>query len=569
TSDRPDGRLVYEQGNVVNQSRRLAWINVSANGEIVRKYKLSYASLNSENTLTSISTITFYGSDGTSVLNSIKFNYYSSDVGYAKNTTLWKPPVLFSNEYTKDFGVRNADLNNDGLIDFIKGNQGTSEKKVWLNNRTNGWSETSLLALPDYFVDASNYEKGMRFVDFDKDGFVDILQGTDVGAANTRKAWRNNGTAWADVSSSMAPGIDFTDSTGHDYGANFGDINGDGYADIIVAYNDGSETKKVYMNNKGKGWVDVTSSWSLPTIFVNNWEDTGARLVDFNGDGLVDILEASNKGTPIQKAWMNTGSGWADVSATWKPLNYFVTSDKKDNGVRFLDVNGDGLDDMVEDFANTTLTVSSAYINTGHGWVSSSSWKSPEPFTDNGNNIGRRIADVNGDGFGDVLVAYGNGSVDYQHTWVKNSTTAYLLKSITNEYGGVTNITYKDSTQSNNTGGDALSDVGFNLKIVNNVTTYNAMNNSFKMFSLTNYSYLGGKYDYNDNEFRGFSTVNETRPDNTLVSHYFHQDDALKGKEYRTEVFGSDGKIYSKEEKKFSYVLNNSYYKMFVDSVSG
>ncbi len=151
---------------------------------------------------------------------------------------------------------------------------------------------------------------------------------------------------------------------------------------------------------------------------------------------------------------------------------------------------------------------------------------------------------------------------------MKNATTAYLLKSITNEYGGVTLLNYTDSTQYNNSGNDSLSDIGFNVNVVKSVTQNNSMRAPFSVLSLSNYTYKGGKYDYSSSEFRGFNIVNETKADNTKAVHYFLQDDALKGKEYKTEVYGADGTIYSKEQNLYRSVLNNSYYKIYLDVTS-
>ena len=97
----------------------------------------------------------------------------------------------------------------------------------------------------------------------------------------------------------------------------------------------------------------------------------------------------------VGKAWLNNGSGWTNASY-WIPPSPFTTTGVPDYGDRFLDVNGDGLPDIVSDFANTSATSRTVWINTGSGWSNSSSWMSPEPFTANGKNIGRRIGDVNG-----------------------------------------------------------------------------------------------------------------------------------------------------------------------------
>lgn len=63
-------------------------------------------------------------------------------------------------------------------------------------------------------------------------------------------------------------------------------------------------------------------------------------------------------------------------------------------------------------------------------------------------------------------------------------------------------------------------------------------------------------------KFRGFNIVNETLADNTTISHYFHQNKELKGKEYKTEIYNQYGNIFSKSENNynFTYKNNNSVY---------
>ncbi len=71
------------------------------------------------------------------------------------------------------------------------------------------------------------------------------------------------------------------------------------------------------------------------------------------------------------------------------------------------------------------------------GWVLNNNWKSDTQFAKDGYNIGRRLGDVNGDGYADIIVAYGNTSGQNEiYTYIKNSSTSYLLKKIINEYGG-------------------------------------------------------------------------------------------------------------------------------------
>jgi RHS repeat-associated protein len=702
-SVRSDIRTVYEQGNVVAESRRLINIDVSSNGALVRKYTFEYTDLNSEMSLSSLSKIKYLGSDGSSILHQISFEYYQSSPGFTKSTSQWTSPTSFSLD-DKDYGVRLVDLNRDGFIDIIKARQVTGEMKVWINDKNNGWIDATSTWSPPVWITKSpairkylsgwlefayfdrygygmvrftcptNYnnqsvegcewgvsymcgdswngystgntinpgeeyvrcyyggkgvnlysmccmnesvhncdgtpidccdkieiremngcvqdvcvgsktfwpndgtvswcakswayrpyttiepDNGVRFVDFNNDGLVDILQGVD----GVSKAWINNGNGWTDVSSMWAPPVDFASNV-NDQGVQFVDFNGDGRIDLLQAVNrDGNEVKKAWINN-GNGWTDVSLKWQPPIVFVNSSRDTGARVEDVNGDGLPDIIFANDT---TKNAWLNTGNNWTDASSVWSPPATFITSNSNgsDNGVRFADVNGDGLVDILEDYANGTRTDRGAWINSGHGWIYNIAWQSPEPFTKDGKNIGRRVADVNGDGFADIVVAHTNSSGDFKWTWLRNQNTPFVLKKITNELGGITSISYRSSTGFNNNGEDSLSDIGFNIWVVGNVNQDNSMSNSFKAVGVTSYGYANGNYDYQDFEFRGFGKVNETLPDNSLAIHYFHQDKARKGKEYRTEIYNSDGNIFSKVENIFDKIDLNGYFKVLLSS---
>jgi hypothetical protein len=146
--------------------------------------------------------------------------------------------------------------------------------------------------------------------------------------------------------------------------------------------------------------------------------------------------------------------------------------------------------DLINSTINCTLYYSNITnipyikINNGTGWVSGTSWQSPENFTNNGFNTGRRIADINGDGYADILVGYKNVTLD-RKTLIRNATNAFMLKRIRHEYGGISQITYNKSTLSSN-----WKNIGFNMWVVNNVTINNSLNGLFNITGLTRYTYL-------------------------------------------------------------------------------
>ncbi|MEK7564320.1 MAG: FG-GAP-like repeat-containing protein [Patescibacteria group bacterium] len=163
-----------------------------------------------------------------------------------------------------------------------------------------------------------------------------------------------------------------------------------------------------------RSWTQNTS-WGLPLSLVAGGSDTGTRMADINGDGLLDLLCHTNNTSDTicdknkPRIFLNDGDGtWTDVSSTWLfPLiggsgsdrEYFLsTSTSGDRGLRAVDINGDGLADLVTGNGSDRYV----YLNTGSGWTYNSSWGLPLPFSIGG-DPGTRMADVNGDGLLDML----------------------------------------------------------------------------------------------------------------------------------------------------------------------
>ncbi len=521
-STRPDQRRMYEQGQLISESKRLTDISVYADS-LVRRYHLSYSVLAPG--MSSLTNITELGADNQSQRYGIIFSYALSNPGFNKVTTNYPPPVLFSDANT-DFGVRLVDVNNDGFADVLKNDAVSLENKTWLNNKTGNWTYDSSWIIPeDMVVTSDRIDNGIRFTDVNRDGFVDILQARDT----ILKVWLNNGHGWS-LSSWTIPTM-FINNLYQDQGVREADVNGDGLTDLVKARN--TFARVVYLNN-GTGWKS-SADWTVPTDFVlSGGGDIGTRFVDVNGDGLPDLSQsyANDTGTTRQ-TWLNNGTGWVNTTLFYPPVYYSVFGTRNDTGARFVDVNGDGLVDIWEGIDNGTVA-SHAWLNNGTGWVGNDSWASPEPFVKLEKNIGRRIADVNGDGFPDVVISHQDTSMMY--TWVKNYSVPYLLTGIVNEYGGVTSINYTTSTRFNHSS-NGNSSLGFNIFVVYNVSTQNGLNNSLGVLSVTSYNYSFGNYDYDRQEMRGFGTVVENKQSGS-VWHYFLQDKARKGKEYKTDVPG-------------------------------
>lgn len=551
---RPDRRRVIREGGFFEESRRLTSIEVFAKDALVRRYSFAYTNLSLS--ATSLATIKQYGNDNTSLLHTVSFAYDIPEVGFVNQTSLWASPTILASSASVDYGVRPLDVNNDGFVDFLKARNSTLERSTFLNNKLGEWTSTTNFLPPiDFVYGPNDLDNGVRFADIDQDGRLDILQSSNNGG-DIKKVFINNDTNWTDKTSSWALPVYFVVSD-VDQGTELVDVNGDGKTDIIQA-NDAGST--VYLNT-GVGWSSAPS-WNFPTVLMNASSDSGARIVDLNGDGLPDVIRSTDL---FQQVWLNNGSGW-QTTDSWSPPTTFKTTTIPDTGVRLVDVNSDGLVDLVQGFFDGTLN-RTAWINTGASWQEDASWAPPEAFVDAGKNTGRRLTDVNGDGLSDFMVMIGNESSQGGNTYLKTNSYGYFLKSITNEYGGVVTINYTHSTQFDNTGADTISDLGFAVNVVNVIAKNNTMNGAFNIFATTHYNYSGGLFDATNVQFRGFSNVTETLPDLTLVKHHFLQDDSRKGKEWKTETFGTQG-LLSVSLMNYSSIFLVPNYRVVLESAT-
>lgn len=260
-------------------------------------------------------------------------------------------------------------------------------------------------------------------------------------------------------------------------GLRYADINGDGLVDAFysqrefVSTTDSIPTNEVYLNTGSSFTLDTSYSGSMASISqlfaaqwsstatadYDGWIDSGFIPMDVNGDGAADIVQLFYRDNPVierTKVYLNnpaakTFTENAEFSAGLTGIYAvkYVTGDYTDisRGVRFEDLNGDGLPDLIYQ-AGGSSALPQVKLNTGTTFIADTTYSSglaglmmrfpyrtPLDFYDrytmstvyqSKNDAGLYFNDINGDGLPDVVQTYYELTDKLSlNTWSENNIT--------------------------------------------------------------------------------------------------------------------------------------------------
>ncbi|MFA6023721.1 MAG: SpvB/TcaC N-terminal domain-containing protein [Candidatus Gracilibacteria bacterium] len=545
---REDVSSFYNTGFEVQTDYRVSEITAFVDGVWTRKYSLDYSTPDDtvQSLLSSVTESAQSTTGEVSTLHPTSFEYSESEKGWEEVSGYEIPVYFYVEGGNEDKGVDISDVNGDGFMDLLNSyyDSGRTYREVYVNNGDGtGWTEDTSYSIPvSFWGTGGNYMRGTRMSDLNGDGFNDIVYASMESSSDVRVGYifDEASSSWVEDTTYSIP-LRFNSGYMADEGIRVMDINGDSFPDFVQSLSHGGISKNIYLfNPEMETWEEV-SEISIPVIFNSEGEDDeGVKLADINGDGLVDIIESRYQGSPYQSVYLNRGdgTGWTEESSYSIPIYFWDSGDIMMDVAEMVDVNGDGLADIV--YSADSSIENAVYINKGDGtgWDEGSAYTVPVSFAEGYRTPkGVQIFDVDGDNFADVVFSESHGGSTKR--MYLNNATPELLETIHHSKGAETTVSYAPSTSFDNPA------MPFVMNLVSSVTTSDGLGEE----STITYDYSGGKYLYEDEmnrQFAGFETVSRSEEGKETISYYHQEEFPLIGRAYKTEVYDESGNLFQR-----------------------
>jgi hypothetical protein len=276
-----------------------------------------------------------------------------------------------------------GDIDNDGDLDFIATGKGGPVKTTLYSNDGDG-NFSEITGTPFIAV----FGGKVAFGDINNDGFPDlIITGSTGGGARTVNQYMNDGAGNYSIKA-ITP---FEPNWGGDFA--FGDIDNDGDLDVLMSGIDASDSAftKLYLNN---GMGDFSEATGTPFEDLGN---SSVAFIDIENDNDKDLIIAGKNNSDILNTnlYINDGSGNFTLVANTS----FENISSGDIAIGDSDNDGDQ-DILISGGAENNTNISNLYINDGTGTFT---LLPATPFL--GTQVGASdFADFDNDGDLDVLI---------------------------------------------------------------------------------------------------------------------------------------------------------------------
>lgn len=287
--------------------------------------------------------------------------------------------------------VTAADINGDGKPDLIITNAADLTVSVLLNSTTPGAVNTTFAAPQNFPTGAVPYS--VSVADINGDSLPDLIVANDLD--NTVSVYLNTTVPGSNTVTFAAPQTFATGSA--PYSVTVADLNNDGRPDLVVADTGGS-TVSVLVNLTVPG--SMTAAFASQQTFATGGTPHAVTAADINNDGKIDLVVTNSNNNTVSVLLNTTAPGATTVG--FDAPQSFTTGTEPDSVITG-DINGDNLPDLI--VANAGDNTVSVYLNTTAPGAGTASFTSQQSIPTGTDPEAVTVADVNGDGRQDVIVA--------------------------------------------------------------------------------------------------------------------------------------------------------------------
>lgn len=524
---------------------------------LTRRYNLSYKEGDDGPTHWSLlESIELIGADDTTALPPTRFGYIlcdpSTNIQVDPNELLIQPPP-FTPE--NDF-VELVDLNGDALPDLLRTEAFGGAHSAVLNQGETAsgdqfqlnWSSPVEIASADrlaWNIDLRSTTTIGGLIDITGDGIADLTYHTAAG--DTFYFPNSADLQWGPRRplsvQDAPPPSPYSSPTVHSL-----DVNFDKRMDILQSVSTGFGADYRY-------WLNLGGDTYARTAFAPQAEGIpldipGTHIADLNGDRIPDIAR-------IRPASIETLAGLGYARYTPKrtiSIPDALFDSQQIQSLRFQDINGDGLSDLVLERANPGSLW--FWLNLGNHTFGSRRTLSGLPPTIS-LNATTRWADINGNGTTDLLYFDSQSAQPFIAIDIGRALGCApkpnLLVGISNGIGRITHIEYKPSTDylvNDAANGEPWTQIlPFPISVVSKTRTKDSLGNTYT----TEFEYHDGYYDPEEKEFRGFARarqidIGDDSAPTRVTENYFNTGsihEALKGKLERSVTRDANGDIFT------------------------
>jgi hypothetical protein len=289
-----------------------------------------------------------------------------------------------------------SDIDGDGKPEILVVNSGSTSVSVFRNTSTAGSLTTgSFSAKVDFTTGILPYSVAVG--DLDGDGKPDMAVANRT--SNTVSVFYNKAATGSISASSFATKVDFTTGTVA-WNVAIGDLDGDGKPDMAVA-NNTSNTVSVFRNTCTQGSIN-SSSFAAKVDFTTVAGPYAIAIGDLDGDGKAEMAVAYNRTNARLSVFRNTASSGSITSGSFAArVDFTLVSSPR--SVVIADMDGDGKPDLIT--ANTDSGTVTAFRNTStSGSITTSSFAAGAAFRVSGVPQTVAVGDLDGDGKPDLAV---------------------------------------------------------------------------------------------------------------------------------------------------------------------